>query len=98
MVILLLIAQMRIGELFSFSYFSDVYCVMILTTLLSRDHVYSKELDIYNKNVIDCTVLSTFVIKVNDHLCTSLKTLKTYKEISVFFTLFYMSRLDDNNK
>ena len=72
--------------------------MLILTTLLSRDHVYSKELDIYNKNVIDCAVLSTFAIKVNNHLCASLKTLKTYKEISVFFTLFYMSRLDDNNK
>ena len=98
MVILLSIAQMRIGELFSFSYFSVVYCVMILTTLLSRDHVYSKELDIYNKKVIDCTALSTFIIKVNNHLCMSLKTLKSYKEISVFSTLFYMSKLDDNNK
>ena len=89
---------MRIGELFSLSYFSVVYCILILTTLLSRDHVYSKELDIYNKNVTDCAVLSTFAIKVNNHLCASLKALKTYKEISVFFTLFYMSRLDDNNK
>ena len=98
MMILLSIAYMRIRELFSLSYFSVVYCILILTTLLSRDHVYSKELDIYNKNVIDCAVLSTFAIKVNNHLCASLKTLKTYKEISVFFTLFYMSRLDDNNK
>ena len=31
------------------------------------------------------TVLSTFVIKVNNDLCMSLKTLKTYKEISGFF-------------
>ena len=56
MVILLSIAQMPIGELFSFSYFSVVYCVMILTILLSRDHVYSKELDICNKKVIDCSL------------------------------------------
>ena len=56
MAILLLIAQMPIGELFSFSYFSVVYCVMILTILLSRDHVYSKKLDIYNKKVIDCSL------------------------------------------
>ena len=31
------------------------------------------------------TVISTFIIKVNNHLCTSLKALKTYKEICFFY-------------
>ena len=56
MMIVLSITEIPVGELFSFSYFSVVYSVMILTILLSGDHVYSKELDIYNKNVIDCSL------------------------------------------
>ena len=63
-----------------FQLFSVVYCVMILIILLSRDHVYSKELNIYNKKVIDC---SLYIY----HLYTLLKTLKTKKYVFFDFIL-----------